>query len=108
MRQRRCHRGDRHLDLAGDEGGEDGRVALIWNRLDVNAGRGLEHLHGQVERVAGAGHAVIEAAGILLRQRDQLREEVADSFGLAASTSSDATSCVTGIKSRTTSKGSER
>ena len=34
--------------------------------------------------------------------------EVADSFGLAASTSWEATSCVTGMKSRTTSKGSER
>jgi len=67
MGQRCSHRGDRYVDLAGDEGGKDGRVALVRNRLDVDAGRGLEHLHGQVERVADAGHAVVETARILLR-----------------------------------------
>src|SRR2546429_5078298 len=98
MRQRRRHRRDRHLDLAGDEGGKDRRVAPVGNRLDVNAGGGLEHLHGQVERIADAGHAVVGTAGFAFASAISSGTEVADSFGLAASTSWEATSCVTGMK----------
>ena len=80
MRQRRRHRRNRHLDLAGDEGGKNARVAFVRNRLDVDSRCGLEHLHGQVQRVAGARHAVIECAGLGFCQRDQLRHRARRQF----------------------------
>ena len=39
MRQRRRHRHDRHMDLAGDQRGKDRRVAAVGDGLDVDAGR---------------------------------------------------------------------
>src|SRR5512133_1739539 len=68
MRQCRRHGRNGYLDLPGDESGENPRVPFVWNRLDVDAGRGLEHFHGQVERIADTGHAVVETARLGLRE----------------------------------------
>ena len=71
-RHRGRERHHRDLDVAGDQRRVDLRVAAERHREDVDAGRVLDHLHGQVQRIADAARSVVELAGIGLGLGDQL------------------------------------
>ena len=61
-----------HLDVAGDNVGQRRRRALVVDGLELGAGQRLEQFHVEVAAGADAERAVVDLAGLLLGERDQV------------------------------------
>ena len=72
QRHRGRKRHHRDLDVARDQRGVDLRIAAERHGENVDAGRMLDHLHRQVQRIADAARSVVELAWVGLGLGDQL------------------------------------
>ena len=72
VRPQRRHVVERHLHLAGDQPERRGTGALVGNVHELDAGRLREQFRLEMTEIADAGGGVIERAGLLLGELDQL------------------------------------
>ena len=89
LHQRRGVRrvGERHLDVAGDQVGQHLAHALVGHMHHVGAGELLQFLGAEMKRGADADRAVIDGAGLGLREVEQFlqvlrRQVVGDHDGV--------------------------